>query len=152
MPNFNISPGHPRSPKESSMIPDSNRDRVGKCCLHIQESMENLWDFNFGFWVMQGSLPWVHKVLTLHHLPGWVFVVTSYNEIHVIQILARIHSEPYLLPTSDWNHPSLFQPWSICSITVGSWMRILIPGIYKGDLTYVVGVSKLSDCIMAAIL
>ena len=28
MPNFNISRGHPRSPKESSMIPDSNRDRA----------------------------------------------------------------------------------------------------------------------------
>ena len=36
--------------------------RVGKCCLHIQESMENLWDFNIGFWVTQGSLPWAHKL------------------------------------------------------------------------------------------
>ena len=43
------------------------------------------------------------------------------------------------------------------NIVLGSWVlvgleNILIPGIYKGDLTYVVGISKLSDCIMAAIL
>lgn len=92
------------------------------------------------------------EVLTLRHLPGRVFVVASYDEIRVIRILAGIRSEPYLLPTSDWNHPSLFQPWSIRSIAVGSWMKIFIPGIYKGDLAYIVGVSKLTDCILAAVV
>lgn len=92
------------------------------------------------------------EVLALRHLPGRVFVVASYDEIRVIRILAAIRSEPYLLPTSDWDHPSLFQPWSIRSITVSSWMKILIPGIYKGDIAYIVGVSTLSDCILAAVV
>lgn len=92
------------------------------------------------------------EVVTLRHLPGRVFVVASYDEIRVIRMLAGIHSEPCLLPTSDWNHPSLFQPWSTRSITIGSWMRILIPGVYKGDLAYIIGVSQLSDCTLAAVV
>lgn len=31
-------------------------------------------------------------------------------------------------------------------------MKVLIPGLYKGDLAYILGISKVSDCILAAVV
>lgn len=85
-----------------------------------------------------------------------MFVLGPTETIFQLGRIRGIPSEPVHIPRTEWGcgvQSALFLPWASRNISPRSWVRISKRGLpYYGDLAYVVGASRETDCMVIAVV
>ena len=86
------------------------------------------------------SVPLLEHVFTVPHLPRHVFVLASPTTIG--QVIRRFSLPlPRVIPRQEWGNSLDTVPWTRRrGYPLGSFVKIMEPGPYRGDLAYVMAI------------